>query len=45
MSLQERQAELIGTHRAVQDAELSYVLVGGWAVSAFQFLRTRLDRF
>jgi len=36
MSLQERQAELIDTHRAVQDEELPYVLVGGWAVSAFQ---------
>jgi hypothetical protein len=36
MSLQERQAELIDTHRAVQDEGLSYVLVGGWAISAFQ---------
>jgi hypothetical protein len=36
MSLQERQAELVATHQAVQDAELPYVLVGGWAVSAFQ---------
>jgi hypothetical protein len=36
MSLQERQDELIATHRAIQQAELSYVLVGGWAVSAFQ---------
>jgi hypothetical protein len=36
MSLQERQAELIDTHRAVQDEELPYVLVGGWAISAFQ---------
>jgi hypothetical protein len=36
MSLPERQSELIDTHRAVQDAELPYVLVGGWAVSAFQ---------
>jgi len=36
MSLQERQAELIDTHRAVQTEELPYVLVGGWAVSAFQ---------
>ncbi|MDS0261853.1 hypothetical protein NDI56_20830 [Haloarcula sp. S1CR25-12] len=36
MSLSERQSELIDTHRAVQDAELPYVLVGGWAVSAFQ---------
>jgi hypothetical protein len=36
MSLPERQSELIDTHRAVQNAELPYVLVGGWAVSAFQ---------
>lgn len=36
MSLTERQSELIDTHRAVQAAELPYVLVGGWAVSAFQ---------
>jgi len=36
MSLQERQAELIDTHRAVQNEGLPYVLVGGWAVSAFQ---------
>ena len=36
MSLQERQAELVDTHRAVQAKELSYVLVGGWAISAFQ---------
>jgi len=36
MSLPERQSELIDTHRAIQDAELPYVLVGGWAVSAFQ---------
>ena len=36
MSLPERQSELIDTHRAVQDAERPYVLVGGWAVSAFQ---------
>jgi hypothetical protein len=36
MNLQERQAELIDTHRAIQDESLSYVLVGGWAVSAFQ---------
>lgn len=36
MSLQERQAELVDTHRAVQDETLSYVLVGGWAISAFQ---------
>jgi hypothetical protein len=36
MSLPERQAELVDTHRAVQDAGLPYVLVGGWAVSAFQ---------
>lgn len=36
MSLPERQAELVDTHRAVHDADLPYVLVGGWAVSAFQ---------
>lgn len=36
MSLQERQDELIATHRAIEAANLSYVLVGGWAVSAFQ---------
>ena len=36
MSLPERQSELIDTHRAVQEAGLPYVLVGGWAVSAFQ---------
>jgi hypothetical protein len=36
MSLQERQAELIDTHRAVQAEKLPYVLVGGWAISAFQ---------
>ncbi len=36
MSLPERQSELVDTHRAVQAAELPYVLVGGWAVSAFQ---------
>ncbi|WP_226022062.1 hypothetical protein [Halomicrobium salinisoli] len=36
MSLSERQSELADTHRAVQDAGLPYVLVGGWAVSAFQ---------
>jgi len=36
MSLPERQAELVETHRAVHEANLPYVLVGGWAVSAFQ---------
>lgn len=36
MSLSERQAELVETHRNVHDADLPYVLVGGWAVSAFQ---------
>jgi hypothetical protein len=36
MSLPERQSELIDTHRAIHDADLPYVLVGGWAVSAFQ---------
>ena len=36
MSLPERQLELVETHRAILDAGLPYVLVGGWAVSAFQ---------
>lgn len=36
MSLPERQSELVATHRTVQGAGLPYVLVGGWAVSAFQ---------
>jgi len=36
MSLPERQDELVETHRAIQEAGLPYVLVGGWAVSAFQ---------
>lgn len=36
MSLPERQSELVDTHRAVHEAGLPYVLVGGWAVSAFQ---------
>lgn len=36
MSLTERQTELVDTHRAVRDAGLPCVLVGGWAVSAFQ---------
>jgi hypothetical protein len=36
MSLPERQSELVTTHRAIRDAELPHVLVGGWAVSAFQ---------
>lgn len=36
MSLPERQAELVATHRAIQEGGLPYVLVGGWAVSAFQ---------
>ena len=36
MSLPERQAELVATHREIQAADLPYVLVGGWAVSAFQ---------
>lgn len=36
MSLTERQAELIDTHRAIQRDNLPFVLVGGWAVSAFQ---------
>lgn len=36
MSLPERQSELVDTHRAIQTKALPYVLVGGWAVSAFQ---------
>lgn len=36
MSLSARQSELVDTHREIQNAELPYVLVGGWAVSAFQ---------
>lgn len=36
MSLPERQAELVETHRAIQDANLPYVLVGGWAITAYQ---------
>lgn len=36
MSLPERQAEIVATHRAIHAANLPYVLIGGWAVSAFQ---------
>lgn len=36
MGFSERQSELVDTHRAVLEAELPHVLVGGWAVSAFQ---------
>ena len=36
MSFPERQHELIETYLAVQDAGLPHVVVGGWAVSAFQ---------
>lgn len=36
MAGSERQDELIETHRAIQEAGLPYVLIGGWAVSAFQ---------
>lgn len=35
MSLGDREAELLATLEAVIDAELPYVLVGGWAVAAF----------
>ena len=35
MSLGEREAELLETLEAVIDAELPYVLVGGWAIAAF----------
>ncbi|MCU4801822.1 hypothetical protein OB920_15695 [Halobacteria archaeon HArc-gm2] len=36
MSHTERQRELIETYQAVQREDLPFVLVGGWAVSAFQ---------
>lgn len=36
MGLSERRSALVATHRGIQDAGLPYVLVGGWAVSAFQ---------
>lgn len=42
MALSERQAELIETHREIQREGLPYVLIGGWAVSAFQ-TRTTMD--
>lgn len=32
----ERQHELVDTHRSIQEAGLPHVLIGGWAVSAFQ---------
>lgn len=35
MSLGEREAELLDTLEAVIDAALPYVLVGGWAIAAF----------
>jgi hypothetical protein len=35
MSLSDREAELLETLVAVIDAELPYVLVGGWAIAAF----------
>ena len=35
MSLGEREAELLETLEAVIDADLPYVLVGGWAIAAF----------
>ncbi len=35
MSLGEREAELLETLEAVIDAELPYVLIGGWAIAAF----------
>lgn len=35
MSLGEREAELVATLEAVIDAEFPYVLVGGWAIAAF----------
>lgn len=42
MAGSERQAELIETHRSIQEAALPYVLIGGWAVSAYQ-VRTTMD--
>lgn len=36
MAGSERQEVLIETHRAIQAAELPAILIGGWAVSAFQ---------
>ena len=35
MSLGDREAELLDTLEAVIDAELPYVLVGGWAIAVF----------
>lgn len=35
MSLPEREDELLTTLEAITDAELPYVLVGGWTVTAF----------
>lgn len=35
MSLGDREAELLDTLEAVIDAELPYVLIGGWAIAAF----------
>jgi hypothetical protein len=35
MSLGDREAELLNTLEAVIDAELPYVLIGGWAIAAF----------
>ena len=35
MSLGEREDELLDTLEAVIDADLPYVLVGGWAIAAF----------
>jgi allantoicase len=44
MSLGEREAELLETLEAVIDAELPYVLVGGWAIAAFnQRFTTDID--
>jgi hypothetical protein len=39
MGLPVRQSELVDTLRAIQTEELPYVLVGGWAVSAYQTRR------
>jgi hypothetical protein len=35
MSLGDREAELLDTLEAVIDAELPYVLIGCWAIAAF----------
>ena len=44
MSLGEREDELLDTLEAVIDADLPYVLVGGWAIAAFNRIATHLHR-